>query len=121
MLGIIGGLFKNLLGGMMGGGGGAASGAAAGPSPISGQGYQAAGQGQLPVGNRLGEVMGNKGSQMIAPSDKKIGLQYINAGLESPQLPDVMSMLAGLNNVNQQKQQQQIPITQLINMMKGGR
>lgn len=71
-------------------------------------------------GSRLGQAMGTQGAQRTKGADK-IGMQYANMGLQAPQLPDVMSMLGGLSNLTQTQQNQRaLPITQLINMMRGG-
>lgn len=72
-------------------------------------------------GSRLGQAMGTQGAQRTQGADKNIGMQYANMGLQAPQLPDVMSMLGGLSNLTQPQQNQRaLPITQLLNMMRGG-
>lgn len=62
------------------------------------------------------------GSQIGAQGgDRKIGMQYANMGLQAPQLQDPMNMLGGLMSMSGQRgNQMNIPITQLISMMRGG-
>lgn len=68
-------------------------------------------------GSRLGEAIGKQGAGMTGPAGK-IGMQYANAGLQAPEVPNMMAMLQGIQQ--QQQQPRGLPITQLINMMRGG-
>lgn len=68
---------------------------------------------------RLGQAIGTKGAGMIQPSNKNIGMQYANMGLTPPPLPDVMTMLTGLQNLTQQQGgSRNLPT--FINMIRGG-
>ena len=70
--------------------------------------------------SRLGQAIGAKGSQMIKPSDK-IGMQYVNMGLTPPEVPNMMNMLAGMNNLTSQGGPRNIQIYDIMRMLQGGR
>ena len=70
--------------------------------------------------SRLGQAIGTKGSQMIKPSDK-IGMQYANMGLTPPEVPNMMNMLAGMNNLTSQGGPRNIQIYDIMRMLQGGR
>lgn len=70
--------------------------------------------------SRLGQAIGTKGSQMIQPSDK-IGMQYVNMGLTPPEVPNMMNMLAGMNNLTSQGGPRNIQIYDIMRMLQGGR
>ena len=70
--------------------------------------------------SRLGQAIGTKGAQMIQPS-KKIGMQYANMGLTPPEVPDMMNMLAGMNNLTSQGGPRNIQIYDIMRMLQGGR
>lgn len=70
----------------------------------------------------LGQIMGAKGGNMIQKSDKNIGMQYANAGLQAPQL-NVMGMLQGLQQQQTGQGQQGYGARNLptfLNMLRGG-
>ena len=69
--------------------------------------------------SRLGQAIGTKGSQMIKPSDK-IGMQYVNMGLTPPEVPNMMNMLAGMNNLTSQGGPRNIQIYDIMRMLQGG-
>lgn len=101
------------IGGLFGGGGG-------GVGPISTPAISATqGQGGGMDTTRLGQAFGTKAAG-ITSGPSKIGLQYINAGINAPQLPDPMNMLAGAKSMSgQQQNQRNLPITQILNMLRG--
>ena len=68
---------------------------------------------------RLGQAIGTKGSQMIKPSEK-IGMQYVNMGLTPPEVPNMMNMLAGMNNLTSQGGPRNIQIYDIMRMLQGG-
>ena len=70
--------------------------------------------------SRLGQAIGTKGAQMIQPSDK-IGMQYANMGLTPPEVPNMMNMLAGMNNLTSQGGPRNIQIYDIMRMLQGGR
>ena len=70
--------------------------------------------------SRLGQAIGAKGAQMIQPSDK-IGMQYANMGLTPPEVPNMMNMLAGMNNLTSQGGPRNIQIYDIMRMLQGGR
>ena len=70
--------------------------------------------------SRLGQAIGTKGSQMIKPSEK-IGMQYANMGLTPPEVPNMMNMLAGMNNLTSQGGPRNIQIYDIMRMLQGGR
>ena len=70
--------------------------------------------------SRLGQAIGTKGSQLIKPSDK-IGMQYANMGLTPPEVPNMMNMLAGMNNLTSQGGPRNIQIYDIMRMLQGGR
>ena len=70
--------------------------------------------------SRLGQAIGTKGSQMIKPSDK-IGMQYVNMGLTPPDVPNMMAMLSGMNNLTSQGGPRNIQIYDIMRMLQGGR
>lgn len=94
-------------------------------SPMAGPAYQATGispekkrLSDMDI-TRLGQAFGTKAAG-ISSGPQKIGLQYTNAGINAPQLPDPMSMLAGARNMSgQQQNQRNLPITQILNMLRG--
>ena len=69
--------------------------------------------------SRLGQAIGTKGSQMIKSSDK-IGMQYANMGLTPPEVPNMMNMLAGMNNLTSQGGPRNIQIYDIMRMLQGG-
>lgn len=70
-------------------------------------------------GGRLGEAVGTKGSTMIQPSSNKIGMQYANMGLTPPDIPNMMNMLAGLQQLTQQQGGPK-DLPTFLNMIRGG-
>ena len=70
--------------------------------------------------SRLGQAIGTKGAQMIQPSDK-IGMQYVNMGLTPPEVPNMMNMLSGMNNLTSQGGPRNIQIYDIMRMLQGGR
>lgn len=100
------------IGGLFGGGD------SGGASPISTPAMDAT-KGQGMDMTRLGQAFGTKAAG-ISGGPQKIGLQYTNAGLNAPQLPDPMNMLAGAKSMSgQQQNQRNLPITQILNMLRG--
>lgn len=69
--------------------------------------------------SRLGQAIGTKGSQMIKPSEK-IGMQYVNMGLTPPEVPNMMNMLSGMNNLTAQGGPRNIQIYDIMRMLQGG-
>ena len=70
--------------------------------------------------SRLGQAIGTKGSQMIKPSEK-IGMQYANMGLTPPEVPNMMAMLSGMNNLTSQGGPRNVHIYDIMRMLQGGR
>jgi hypothetical protein len=92
----------------LGGAGGAAGAGSAGAGGMGGMG-------------RLGQAIGTQGAGRTEKSDKKMGLQFANAGLEPPQVPNMMNMLQGAMSMTQQQGGSRgLPVTQLMNMLRGG-
>lgn len=79
------------------------------------QGEQGAGQGEGIVSDFM-QALGASGQPN--QSNKQIGMQFANAGLQAPQIPNVPLM----QNMNQQTIQRQAPQTfnQLIQMLLNG-
>lgn len=71
-------------------------------------------------GSRLGQAIGTKGASFIQPSDKKIGMQYANMGLQAPEVPNMMNMLAGLNQMSGQQQRAPLQVYDIMRMLQGG-
>ena len=69
--------------------------------------------------SRLEDTIGTKGSQMIKPS-YKIGMQYVNMGLTPPEVPNMMAMLSGMNNLTSQGGPRNIQIYDIMRMLQGG-
>ena len=68
---------------------------------------------------RLGQAIGAKGASFIRPSDKSVGMQYMNAGMQPPAVPNMMQLLQGIN-MQQQGGSRGLPVTALLNMLRGG-
>lgn len=71
---------------------------------------------------RLGQAIGAKGASFIRPSDKSVGMQYVNAGMNAPELPNMMNMLAGTSQMTKQGGPAgKLPIFDILSMLRGGR
>ncbi len=108
--------FMDLLKGIgsMFGGGGSDSKAI---SPIGTMGTASVPEQQAANNYGLMPAIGKQGASMTGPAGK-IGMQYANAGLQAPEVPNMMAMLQGVQQ--QQQQPRNMSVTQLINMMRGG-
>lgn len=69
--------------------------------------------------DRVFEAVGTQGAQRTKAADKKIGMQYVNAGLQPPVVPNMMQLLQGIN-MQQQGGSRGLPVTALLNMLRGG-
>ena len=73
-------------------------------------------------GSRLGKAIGAKGAGFTKPSDKNTGMQYMNAGLTPPEVPNMMNMLMGMNQMTKQGGAAgKLPVFDILNMLRGGR
>lgn len=73
-------------------------------------------------GGRLGQAMGAKGSTFIKPSDKNVGMQFMNAGLTPPEVPNMMNMLMGASQMsNPGGPAGKLPVFDILAMLRGGR
>lgn len=70
--------------------------------------------------SRLDEVVGRKGASMIKPSNKDIGMQFANAGLTPPPVPNMMNMVMGLQNLNPPGGAEKNPVFDIMKMLQGG-
>ena len=74
------------------------------------------------VGGTLGQVIGVKGSSFIEPSDKKVGMQFMNAGINPPEVPNMMNMLMGANQMTKPGGPAgKLPVFDILSMLRGGR
>lgn len=74
------------------------------------------------TGNPMGrffEAVGTQGAQRTKAADKNVGMQYMNAGMQPPAVPNMMQMLQGIN-MQQQGGSRGLPVTALLNMLRGG-
>lgn len=79
-------------------------------------GARAAGSG------RLGQAIGSKGASFIKPSDKNVGMQFANAGLAPPEVPNMMNMLIGATQMSKPGGPAgQLPVFDILAMLRGGR
>lgn len=69
--------------------------------------------------DRFFEAVGTQGAQRTKAADKNIGMQYMNAGLQPPPVPNMMQLLQGIN-MQQQGGSRGLPVTALLNMLRGG-
>ena len=73
-------------------------------------------------GSRLGQAMGSKGASFIKPSDKNVGMQFANAGLTPPEVPNVMNMLMVASKMSKPGGPAgQLPVFDILAMLRGGR
>ena len=73
-------------------------------------------------GSRLGQAIGAKGAGFIKPSDKNAGMQYMNAGLTPPEVPNMMNMLIGASQMSKPGGPAgQLPVFDILAMLRGGR
>lgn len=93
------------LGGMMGGGG------------------AAAGQGGGAMSGFAQALGADKMGQPASSGGQKIGMQYANMGLTSPEVPNMMNAVGQMGQMNQQQQKPQIQtgqINPLLQMLMSG-
>lgn len=73
-------------------------------------------------GSRLGQAIGAKGSTFIKPSDKNVGMQFMNAGLTPPEVPNMMNMLMGASQLSRPGGPAgKLPVFDMLAMLRGGR
>ena len=73
-------------------------------------------------GGRLGQAMGSKGASFIRPSDKNVGMQFANAGLTPPEVPNMMNMLMGASQMSKPGGPAgKLPVFDILAMLRGGR
>ena len=72
--------------------------------------------------DRFQQALTQKAMSLIHPSDKSVGMQFANAGLNAPAVTNMMSMLSGLNNLTQQQGGSRgLQVYDLMNMLGGQR
>lgn len=82
----------------------------------------AGGAGAAAGGSRIGQAMGAKGSSFIKPSDKNVGMQFMNAGINPPEVPNMMNMLMGANQMTKPGGPAgKLPVFDILSMLRGGR
>lgn len=92
------------------------------PALMKGAQSVGGGQGGQGLFGQFAQAMGASGQPN--QSNKNIGMQYANAGLQLPQTPSAQQMLSSLpQNVNQPLIQRQAPQTfnPLLQMLLGGK
>lgn len=71
---------------------------------------------------RLGQAIGAKGASFIKPSDKNVGMQFANAGLTPPEVPNMMNMLMGASQMSKPGGPAgKLPVFDILAMLRGGR
>lgn len=91
------------------------SGAAKKLAPQAQQGASDAGS---PM-DRFFEAVGTQGAQRTKGADRNVGMQYMNAGMQPPAVPNIQQLLQGVN-MQQQGGSRGLPVTLLMNMLRGG-
>lgn len=69
--------------------------------------------------DRFFEAIGTQGAQRTKSADRNIGMQYMNAGMQIPAVPNIQQLLQGIS-MQQQGGSRGLPVTTLMNMLRGG-
>ena len=70
--------------------------------------------------DRFGQLIGTKGNSFIQPSNKNIGMQYANMGLNAPEVPNMLAMLNGMQNQTRAGGPRNLPVYDILSMLRGG-
>ena len=72
--------------------------------------------------SRLGQAIGAKGASFIRPSDKGVGMQFVNSNASATEVPNIMNMLMGARQMsNPGGPAGKLPVFDILAMLRGGR
>ena len=80
----------------------------------------ASGAAQSDDSDRFGQLIGTKGNSLIRPSKNNIGMQYVNMGLNAPEVPNMLAMLNGMQNQTRAGDPRNLPVYDILSMLRGG-
>lgn len=87
---------------------------------LQGAGGAAGAAGGAGGASRLGQMLGQKGVASAQGSNKNIGMQYANMGLNPPEVPNMMAMLNGMQGMTGQRQRAPLQVYDILHMLQGG-